>query len=405
MTRSSLFVVCVALACEPTAPTDPAVIDDRPAVPAWTAVTVGSGACGLTLSGEAHCWGFRVPNECDVVTGCRVDAVPTRVATSLRFTHIADRGHVRCALASGAAYCWGYASGEATLGDGATRESATPIRMPFASPVTAITVGYGHQCALVEDGTAYCWGLGAGELGDGNETVLTRTVTTPTAVVTPLKFQAITAGLSHTCALAITQEAYCWGGGGLGVGARDTSCQFGLSCFHAATPQLVVGGLHWKSLSAGSQYTCGLTVDDRGYCWGGFQNLGAITPPTGVLGNGTFEGSREPVEIAGGLQFRSIHAGHRQACGITYDGEAYCWGDNDHAAVGVGHLGGQYNTPQRVLGNLRFIALDSGEFSTCGISVNFNLYCWGITYGGALGNGEIRGGYRATPTRVSAPAR
>src|SRR5207253_2085399 len=60
------------------------------------------------------------------------------------------------------------------------------------------------------DGTIYCWGFnGNGQLGDGTRT--NRAV--PALVQAPagVTFQAVSAGGQHTCAVASTGDAYCWG--------------------------------------------------------------------------------------------------------------------------------------------------------------------------------------------------
>ena len=405
--RTALLAVVasLALACDPTAPQQ-IVITDEPTLPAWSSLSAnGSGACALTADGEAFCWGRREPSQCGPI-GCVIDVIPTRVETVLRFTQIVLGAHERCAItASGDAYCWGSSINGATLGDGATGASATPVRIPFNSPVRSIAAAYNHSCAVIEDGTAYCWGSGFDELGDGSSVISFRVITTPAPVVTTLKFRSISAGTTQTCAITVSREAYCWGSGygTLGIGARDTACASSPSCFIASTPQLVAGGLLWKAVHAGNAFTCGITVEDRGYCWGAVRLYGDPYPPTGVLGSGSFEGSKQPVGVAGGLPFRSIVTGVSWACGVTMDGDAYCWGSNEGAALGIGSSGGAYNAPQRVLGNLRFESLAAGEV-TCGASVNHNLYCWGITTDGLLGNGVAAPGYRAVPTRVSAPA-
>ena len=41
---------------------------------------------------------------------------------------------------------------------------------PLPSPFTSIAVGAIHTCALVQDGSAFCWGNnGFGQLGDGTQ--------------------------------------------------------------------------------------------------------------------------------------------------------------------------------------------------------------------------------------------
>ncbi|MCC6244832.1 MAG: hypothetical protein IT353_18440 [Gemmatimonadaceae bacterium] len=107
--------------------------------------------------------------------------------------------------------------------------------------------------------------------------------------------------------------------------------------------------------------------------------------------------------VAGDLQFQSITAGTRHACGLMVTGEAYCWGNSTSGELGIGTSGGRFATPQRVTGGLNSVSLSLADH-TCGATVNHNLYCWGGTFGGRLGNGQSAPGTVSTPTRVRQPA-
>jgi len=77
----------------------------------------------------------------------------------------------------------------------------------------------------------------------------------------PSRATAIAAGAVHTCALVADGSAYCWGQnvrGQLGIGSTENQ--------NRATA--VVGGLRFRSLYAGGAETCGITVDGVEYCWG-----------------------------------------------------------------------------------------------------------------------------------------
>src|SRR5438046_202048 len=75
----------------------------------------------------------------------------------------------------------------------APRPAATGARFARAS------AGALHTCALTNDGTAYCWGRNTeNELGRGT---MPGNATVPAPVLTTIKFDSITAGGSHTCAL------------------------------------------------------------------------------------------------------------------------------------------------------------------------------------------------------------
>src|SRR5690606_7713325 len=82
------------------------------------------------------------------------------------------------------------------------------------------------------------------------------------------------------------------------------------------------------SLAAGGFHACGLTVDGEAYCWGA--NL------SGRLGDGTDTDRQVPVRAAMGLTFESIRPGRSHSCAIAAGGQAYCWGLGTSGQLGNG---------------------------------------------------------------------
>jgi alpha-tubulin suppressor-like RCC1 family protein len=79
-----------------------------------------------------------------------------------------------------------------------------------------------HSCALLTDGSAYCWGQNLhGQLGDGT----TQNRSSPTRVAGDIRFRSLYAGGALTCGTATSGEEYCWGlnqAGQLGDGSRES---------------------------------------------------------------------------------------------------------------------------------------------------------------------------------------
>jgi hypothetical protein len=86
--------------------------------------------------------------------------------------------------------------------------------------------------------------------------------------------------------------------------------------------------LAFYQMSGGYHFTCGLTTDNRAYCWG--YNV------TGSVGDGTTIERHAPVPVVGGLRFRQVSAGAISACGVTTDFRAYCWGRTTTACSATG---------------------------------------------------------------------
>src|SRR5664280_1169219 len=90
------------------------------------------------------------------------------------------------------------------------------------APVQVVT-GYAHTCALAPSGQAYCWGLnGYGQLGDNSTTDRSTPVAVQQGGVT---FTSITGGGWHTCGLTGAGAAWCWGYNGNGQLGDNTTTE------------------------------------------------------------------------------------------------------------------------------------------------------------------------------------
>jgi alpha-tubulin suppressor-like RCC1 family protein len=125
-------------------------------------------------------------------------------------------------------------------------------------------------------------------------------------------------------------------------------------------------------------HACGLTSDGVAYCWG--------DNDWGQLGDGTGTTSIEPVPVTGAARFTTIAAGGYNTCALTVEGTAHCWGDNSRGQLGVPGPGPDdcvvalaqvhvacSRAPVPVVGDLSFVAIRT----SCGLTVDGMLYCWG----------------------------
>ena len=84
----------------------------------------------------------------------------------------------------------------------------------------------------------------------------------------------------------------------------------------------------FAAISAGVEYTCGVTTAGKAYCWG--SNIFS------QLGTGTTASSLTPAPVVGGLTFTSVTANNDHTCGLANTGVAYCWGTNEWGQLGDG---------------------------------------------------------------------
>ncbi len=115
------------------------------------------GTCALATNGAAHCWGPGTLENGTWVYSPRPVAVPG----GLTFTQIAVAGLdieiANCGLTvTGEAYCWG-----GFWWSGGILERNLPTRVPGLNFLSLSRGGsLGQVCGLAADGIAYCWGIG-----------------------------------------------------------------------------------------------------------------------------------------------------------------------------------------------------------------------------------------------------
>ena len=257
------------------------------AIPYFPQGSVTSFAAGklhtcAIVAAEVKCWGANVSGQ--IGNGdlqYMPSGNPVAVIGLTNVTALAAGENFSCAVADGAAYCWGQNNrGQLGLSTTQTTKSVFPLIVPgFESGVTMVAAGHEHACA-VKEGSLYCWGNNYW----GNVGVQpTMAPKLPTAVVgLPAgSIAALALGKDHSCAVINTQ-VYCWG--------RDNYGQLGSA---------VYGGLEWAlpsnpialvgsgvvGISAGANHTCAIRrngATDQLMCWGNdeYGQCGLGHPPT-----------------------------------------------------------------------------------------------------------------------------
>ncbi len=342
----------------------------------------GWSSCGLTSEGNVYCAGAY--SDGNLGYGGALTAPAPRfvpVPTEQKFRSLVNGYDHQCGLtAQGKAYCWGLNEfGELGIGRTSAKETY-PIAVQFSGAFTQLVTGRNGTCGLASDGTVYCWGSDEfGQLGNG-ETKENKNV--PVAISNSLKFISLAAGETHNCAITQQGAAYCWGGNGKGQ-LGDTSF------IDAYTPKAVNGSFTFKSVSAGKNHSCGVAVDGASYCWGA-DNVGQVgngaitglmTSPSLVdstttmrtvwagysftcavtdagapfcwgsdswerLGNGTLSGHVfSPQPVATTDTFIAISATYAHACGLSSSNQGVCWGHDGFEQLADGPGATDVNAP------------------------------------------------------------
>jgi alpha-tubulin suppressor-like RCC1 family protein len=191
------------------------------------------------------------------------------------------------------------------------------------------------------------------------------------AMAAPLSFIHVSGGASHSCGVTLDNRLYCWGSndvGQLGDGTRTSR----------NTPVRVATTLTFRQVSAGYQSTCAVTTGDRVYCWG--DNF------HGQLGDGSGRNRLTPGAVAGTRRFRQVETRNHHTCAVAAaDSRAWCWGLNSYGQLGDGTIVTR-TRPVAVASTLSFKVVRTGNFHSCGVTSNNRAFCWGRNNTGQLGD-------------------
>jgi alpha-tubulin suppressor-like RCC1 family protein len=244
----------------------------------------GVHTCGFTTEAVTYCWGQNHRGhlgEGPVIqppsmSAGTIRSVPRPVPGGLRFlTHSRRRIHVRLDRRGG--------------------------RLPLGGNLHG---NFGNEKEVVD---------GACALSGFSQTRTDPYCWSPVPAASGLTFRTLDLepGAFHACGLTLEGSMYCWGNNDWGqIGDSTTSSR--LTPFR----------------SAGPSYACARTGDGVAYCWGAL--------PWGPLSESSIPYENKlwlpsaPAAVAPELKFRTVSVGYEVACGLTDDGTAHCWGDNQH---------------------------------------------------------------------------
>ncbi len=280
-----------------------------------TSVSAGSyHTCAVKSDGTAWCWGLNDNGQLGIGSTGN-SSLPAQVSGLTGATVISAGSSHTCAVKSdGTAWCWGWNEG-GQLGNGSTTNASTPVQVSgLADKAVGISAGQGHTCAILLDGTVWCWGQGV--LGNG----FFSGSSTPVKVSGLAdKAVGISAGQGHTCAILLDGTAWCWGSNGDGqLGNGSTTS--------ALTPVQVSGLTGATAISAAGNHTCAVKSDGTTWCWG--------SNYSGQLGNGSATNASTPVQVSGLTGATSISAGISHTCAVTFARSARCWGSATYGKLG-----------------------------------------------------------------------
>jgi alpha-tubulin suppressor-like RCC1 family protein len=367
----------------------------------------GEHTCAVLSDGGLRCWGAGEALGYRTIDDIGDNEHPYQagdVPTGGRVKQVAAGGGFTCALYEGGnVRCWG-SNQYGTLGYGHTDDlfgaGKTPDVLPdleLGGPVSMITAGGLHVCALLVSGEVRCWGNnGAYQLATGDEEAIGDNEVPGSRSPLQLGSEAtsLSAALFATCAVVKGDFVRCWGllGGFSGapmgyggveiIGDDETPAQAG---------NINVGG-STSAVATGSDHICALLSAGRVRCWGLGGSLGYQEDEP--IGDDETPASAGDVDVGGPIV--ELAAAGTARCARLSSGSLRCWGSNGLAGGVLGSGSpetiGDDETPAeagdvQVGGAVVQLAVGASAH-TCAILDDGAIRCWGKNDRGALGLGH-----------------
>ncbi len=301
---------------------------------------------------------------------------------------------------------------------------------------TAVTVSWGAECALMNDGTVRCWGPGP-NLGLPYDASITQSTNRPTPVQVPglAGINQIASSLLTTCALSNAGSVYCWGDNNKGASGVDGSDLFGI----VYAPRQVSLPAAAYYIDVGYNGACARLVTGEVWCWGAQASSGVFATVTDgsavpyVIGPTPMFGVTSPLSIGIGFNATCVifDGGTTRCVGSNGNGElgttsipssaiilnfdasapamlagpgmslgptatldqcvvlatgaVQCWGGNGFAIPAPLDAGTPVTTPQTIPTITNATAVSVGAGHACAIDGAGDVYCWGQNATGGLG--------------------
>ena len=366
-------------------------------------ISVGKTTNCIILQNQSlMCWGGGQDGEVGV-GNTSLTTIPTWIdfGFDVAVSTVSNGDKTTCAiLTNGSLYCWGQIHG-------ATPSSTTPkyIDLPTGRTAIGVSVAERNTCVLLENASISCIGSGSdGVNGDGSSSLSFAGYVGDSYVQLPTGRTAVSVsmGYRHGCAVLDNGSAVCWGLAGNGqLGNGDLSGSSVPAYVNMPT------GSTMQAISVGYKSACAILGNGSVYCWGlgsrgelgqGYQDHNSKTSPHFVdLGTG-----RSAVAIDTSLSYGNGYYGH--ACAVLDNGSMKCWGSNYDLAyapnslrsISANPLGNGTPIINNPWASEDVIAVGTGTGYTCIVYASGTMTCQGRGDGGALGNGISWSFYNTT---------
>jgi alpha-tubulin suppressor-like RCC1 family protein len=292
-----------------------------------------------------------------------VQPIPIFLAGAFHATSMASGTLHSCFIHSAGLQCVGK-NNHYVLGTSAGTRSHSVTLGDSSNSAVMVSAGGYHSCAVDKNSMLWCWGRNdmgqLGYKGTGDSSL------SPTAVTLVTNVTGVACGWEHTCALLRNGSVFCFGNNvysQLGIGRTGASNGFDYGPVASTIMKNVT------IIKSGHHHTCAIDISESVFCWG--------LNSAGQLGISSTESKNIPAKVQGVSNASHVSCGPHHNCAITKPrGALFCWGENFDGRIGDGSRSNSI-APVPVSGlshGVTSVAL--GRFHTCALVGN-QLWCWG----------------------------
>ena len=271
----------------------------------------------------------------------------------------------------------------------------SPVSVTLPGIIAQVGSSNSTQYALLTNGRLYAWGLGTqGQLGDGKRK---NSFTTPVRVRFPagVRIASIpTDVMPYDTGLAVDTRGHVWGWGHNGGG------QLCLGNRKAHDTPVALPFAHVTALAGASNHAL-YDADGTVYACG--QNV------SGDLGTGSRRGTTRPLPVARlqGKTVIALAASFANSGALLANGDYYDWGYDADGQLGDGKVNQASDVPVKVKLSEPVVQVAQGgslwgNGATLVMLSDGTLRAWGDNWAGQLGNGKR--GMRSSPILIRPPA-
>jgi len=312
------------------------------------------------------------PTECASPADCPAGEHGTSACDDGACSFVCDEGFADC---DGMPGCETFVTGDKENCGACGVRCGTYCEGSACNDPVDIDAGTSYACALLKDGSVWCWGTT--RAGGFDARFVATTQPMRVALRAPA-VQIATGGHSpgdeiyfetHACAILTDNSVQCWGSNKHG--------QLGIENTEGTEEPMDLGLEDVQQISTGGRHTCSVDTSGNLSCWG--YNV------SGQVGDGSQTSTSIPALVTSTVT--RVSAGENHTCSTKMDGHVYCWGSNNSGQVGSNQPG-SYPSPQPVSDLMNAIDVACGRYHTCAKN-SFGAFCWGDNTFGQLGLGTM----------------